>query len=99
RGRTLTERGRKEAGLIGAYMASHALIPDRVLVSTATRCQQTWQHAAEAFKAAPAATSIEQLYNATQEAVLAVVKDTPAAAHTLLVIGHNPGLHDLALTL
>ena len=35
--RALMDRGRKDAGRIGAYMASHALKPDRVLVSPATR--------------------------------------------------------------
>ena len=99
RDRALIERGRKNAATIGAYMTSHALVPDRVLVSTATRCQETWKYAAAAFAAAPAAASVEKLYNATQHALLAVISGADADAHTLLVIGHNPGLHDLALML
>lgn len=97
--RALIERGRKDAAKIGTYMAAHALAPDRVVISTAARCQQTWKHAGGAFRPAPAATSTEKLYNAAEHAILAAIKDTPAAAHALLVIGHNPGLHELALML
>jgi phosphohistidine phosphatase len=97
--RALIERGRKDAACIGAYMATHALTPDRVLVSPARRTQETWKQQSSAFKPAPAATTTEKLYDATPHAILAAIKDMPATAHTLLVVGHNPGLHDLALML
>jgi phosphohistidine phosphatase len=99
RERAVIERGRKDAAKIGAYMAGHALVPDRVLVSPAARCQQTWQAAAGAFKPAPAATSVDKLYDATQPMLFAVIKEAPGSAHSLLVVGHNPGLHELALML
>jgi phosphohistidine phosphatase len=41
----------------------------------------------------------ERLYNATSEAILAIVKQTKSDIRTLLVIGHNPGLYDLARVL
>jgi phosphohistidine phosphatase len=97
--RALIERGRKDAGRIGAYMASHALKPDRVLVSPAARTQETWKHASAAFKPAPGASTVEKLYDATPHTLFAVVKDAPPTAHTLLVVAHNPGLHELALML
>lgn len=97
--RVLTDRGRKDAARIGAYMASHALVPDRVILSPAARTQETWKYAASAFRPAPAAMSVERLYDATPHVILAVLKDTPVAAHTLMAVGHNPALHDLALML
>ena len=99
RARALIERGRKDAGRIGAYMASHGLKPDRVLVSPAKRAQETWKHVAAALKPAPAATMVEKLYDATPHAILAAIKEAPASAHTLMVIGHNPGLQELAVML
>jgi len=99
RARALMERGRKDAARIGAYMANHALAPDRVLVSPAKRTQETWKSAATAFRPAPAATSVEKLYDATPHAILALIKNGPATAHTLMVVGHNPGLQELALML
>jgi phosphohistidine phosphatase len=97
--RVLIDRGRKDAGKIGAYMASHALVPDRVVMSPAARTQETWKYAATAFRPAPAAMSAERLYDATPHGILGIVKDSPASAHTLLLIGHNPGLHEAALML
>jgi phosphohistidine phosphatase len=97
--RALVERGRKDAAQIGAYMATHGLAPDRVLISPALRTQETWKYASAAFKPAPGAATLERLYDATAHTVLAVIKDVPPAAHTLLVVGHNPGLHDLVLLL
>ncbi len=99
RARALIERGRKDAGRIGAYMASHGLKPERVLVSPARRTQETWKHVAAALKPAPAATMVEKLYDATPHAILAAIKEAPASAHTLMVIGHNPGLQELAVML
>ena len=99
RARVLMERGRKDAGKIGAYMAAHALVPDRVLVSPSTRTQETWKYLSAGFKPAPAAQAAERLYDATPHAILALIKDAPGNAHTLMVIGHNPGLQELALML
>ena len=99
RDRALIERGRKDAARIGAYIASHHLVPDRVVVSPAVRAQETWKACTAAIKKEPGAMTVEKLYDATPHAILGVIKDAPASAHTLLVIGHNPGLHELAVML
>ena len=97
--RALVERGRKDAARIGAYMASHALMPDRVFVSPARRTQETWKCLSAALKPAPGATTVEKLYDATAHTIFAVVKEAPASAHTLMLVGHNPGLEEIALML
>jgi phosphohistidine phosphatase len=99
RARALVERGRKDAAKIGAYMAGHGLTPDKVILSPAARTQETWKYAVGAFKPAPGAMTADALYNATPHAIFGVIKDAPASAHTLLVVAHNPGLHDVALML
>ena len=99
RARTLVDRGRKDAGKIGAYMKSHGLIPDRIIISPAARTQETWKFTAAAFRPAPAAMTVDKLYDATPHAIFAVIKDAPASAHTLMVVAHNPGLHEVALML
>ncbi|MGA8748069.1 MAG: histidine phosphatase family protein [Pseudolabrys sp.] len=99
RARKLVERGRKEANRVGNYMSSHALIPDRVMTSPSSRTQETWKFAATAFRTPPTAIPVEQLYDATADTILNVVRETTPATHTLLVIGHNPGLHELAAML
>jgi phosphohistidine phosphatase len=94
--RGLNPRGRSDAELIGAYIARHALTPDAVVVSTARRTRETWEGLAPALSGPPPATFEDRLYNAGTEAIMTVVKATAPAVRTLLVIGHNPGLHDVA---
>ena len=98
RDRTLTKRGRSDAPLLGAYMAHHGLTPDLALVSPAKRTQETWTLLAEAFDKAPRRINEERLYNATSEALIEVISAT-RGAHSLLVVGHNPSLHDVAVQL
>lgn len=97
--RVLMERGRKDAAKIGAYMASHGLVPDLTIVSTAARTEETWKFAAGAFKSKPQSQSTDKLYDASPRTILDVIKTASADAHTLMLVGHNPGLHEAALLL
>ena len=99
RARALVERGRSDAARIGAYMASHALRPDRVIVSPAARSQETWTCMAGAMRPAPAVTTLEQIYDATADDIVAAILGTPADVGALLIVGHNPSLHETALLL
>ena len=99
RARKLVERGRKDAGRIGAYLSSHTLIPDQVVTSPSARTQETWKFAAAAFRTPPKATPVDRLYDATAHTILGIVKESAPATHTLLIVGHNPGLHELAAML
>ncbi len=99
RDRKLMKRGRSDAAMIGAYMARQGLVPDLALVSPATRAQETWLLAAAAFTPAPPMLTDEHIYNADIEKLLGVVGEARTEAHSLIVVGHNPGLHDLAMLL
>nr|AIA12656.1 Histidine phosphatase superfamily (branch 1) [uncultured bacterium] len=99
RARKLEERGRKDAAKIGAYMASHALVPDQVMTSPSARTQETWKFAAAAFRTPLKVSEVERLYDATANTILGVVRAAAPATHTLLIVGHNPGLHELATML
>ena len=94
--RPLNPRGRKDAARIGAYLAHHALVPDRAVVSDARRTRETWDRLAAALSTPPPVGYDHRLYNAGPELILEVIKETDRATRTLLVIGHNPGLHEVA---
>jgi phosphohistidine phosphatase len=98
RERELTERGRSDAPVIGAYLSHHKMIPDLVLVSPATRTRQTWALILPAFAKAPRAREEERIYSASAPGLFNLVTEAKSAP-SLLVIGHNPGLHELALQL
>jgi phosphohistidine phosphatase len=98
RDRKLTKRGRADAPVIGAYMARHGLVPDLALLSPATRVQKTWTLLAAAFAKKPRVVSDERIYNSGPETLMAVIGET-RTARSLLLVGHNPGVHDLAVEL
>jgi phosphohistidine phosphatase len=96
RGRHLNARGESDAPVIGAYMAHHGLIPDLVSVSPSARTRETWEGVATELAKRPREKFDERLYNASRAAILALIKETPAAVRTLMVIGHNPAMHEVA---
>jgi phosphohistidine phosphatase len=96
RDRRLNGRGRDDAAQIARYMVQHALLPDRVLVSSAQRTRETWERMAPAFSANQPVGYEDRLYESGTDSILAVIKAADPPAATLLVIGHNPGLYDTA---
>jgi phosphohistidine phosphatase len=98
RDRKLTKRGRADAPVIGTYMVRHDLVPDLALVSPARRAQETWKLVAAVFAKAPRADDDDRIYNANTEKLLTVIGEA-RAAQSLLIVGHNPSLHDLAVEL
>lgn len=97
--RPLAPRGRKDAQEIGAYMARHRLVPDRVLVSPSKRTRETWELVAPAFRKPPPAVYESRLYEAAPETIFDVVRKSGGDARSLLIVGHNPGLHKVAMLL
>lgn len=98
--RQLDDRGRGDAAGIGEWLAHNRLFPDDVLVSTATRAQQTWGIVgAKNHAAVPRVAHLPELYGAGPAQMLEIIRAGNDDSKRLLVIGHNPGLHELALAL
>ena len=101
--RRLDERGRKDAAEIGGFIASHPPFPDAVLVSPAVRAHQTWELAWAAMKdrvPPPHVELVPDIYGAEPGQLLQCIRDASAIdPQRLLVVGHNPGMHELALAL
>ncbi|HWK65067.1 MAG TPA: histidine phosphatase family protein [Rhizobiaceae bacterium] len=95
--RPLAQRGVKASKRIGRELASRGWVPTRVLVSPALRTQRTWELVAAELAEAPTVGAVESLYDATPDELLAELQGADETVETLLVIGHNPGLQDLAL--
>ncbi|CCD84509.1 conserved hypothetical protein; putative Phosphoglycerate mutase family protein [Bradyrhizobium sp. ORS 285] len=101
--RRLDERGHQDAAMTGDFIASHPPGPELVLVSTAVRAQQTWELARAAMQdrvPAPQVESVPELYAAEPMQILHQIRLAAALdPKRLLVVGHNPGMHELALAL
>jgi phosphohistidine phosphatase len=101
--RRLDNRGRGDAAEIGSWIGRHPPFPGLVLVSHAIRAHQTWEIAWEAMKKLvpePQVELVPELYGADPAQLLQAIRDASAAdPKTLMLIGHNPGMHELALAL
>jgi phosphohistidine phosphatase len=96
RERPLAKRGRKAAERVGAHLRRESLRPDLVLCSASTRTRETL----ELLALRDVDRSIEEeLYAATAEELLARLRRVPEEAATVAVIGHNPGIQELATEL
>lgn len=96
--RPLNPRGRADAAAMGSEMRSLGLSPDIVLVSSARRTQETLA-LIEPFDDSPVIDTVEALYLAPARKLLDLLHAMPETARSVLVISHNPGLHNLALAL
>ena len=94
--RPLTKRGRHAAALMGECMHRSGFAPDRVLCSPAQRTEQTWTLLNRRLKLAGEPERPQGLYGASSAALLEHIRALPDTAATVMVIGHNPGLENLA---
>lgn len=98
--RPLTKRGTRAASEIGAWLAANAMKPDLILCSSAVRTQATLALVLRELGAPPPPVEIsEALYLAPAGDMLDRIKTVKGSPARLMVIGHNPGLHTLALSL
>lgn len=97
--RRLAPRGRRDALRVAEALAALGVAPDLVLCSAAARTRETWAQARVAFEAALNVQMRRDLYLADRETILAVIHEAGGTCRTLMVIGHNPGLQDLAMRL
>jgi len=101
--RRLDNRGRHDAAEIGGWIGRHPPFPDLVLVSPAIRAHQTWEIAWETMKYLTPQPQIElvpELYGADPAELLQVIREASGPdPQRLMLVGHNPGMHELALAL
>ena len=94
--RSLAQRGRNDARRMGREAAARGWLPQRALVSTAARTRETWGIVSAEWPHIPEVSFREALYQASAEELLVEAQRTPERIDMLLLLGHNPGLEDLA---
>ena len=96
RERPLAPAGRRDAQALAAWIAERRLVPALVLCSPALRARQTLDIIAPAFAAPPRIVAEDGLYLAAAAQLLKRLNALPAELASVMLIGHNPGLHELA---
>lgn len=97
--RPLTPRGRRNARAMGDFLARAGVELDRVRCSTARRAVETWEGVASGFGGNVEKILDESLYLADPASLLDLVQREDASVSSLLLVGHNPGLGELAVAL
>lgn len=97
--RPLMKRGRKAAAAMGAYLAGLEPPPAVVLCSTSVRTRETLDAVLSELDSEPPLLFEDVLYLASASRLLDRLQRLPEQAGSVLLIGHNPGLHQLAISL
>lgn len=97
--RALTDKGEVDAKALGVHMADLRIVPDLAIVSAAARTSQTFDLFAAGFSTKITSRLEEDLYNATDKQLRDVLKSIDPTIKTLLLVGHNPGIMDVAAVL
>jgi len=96
--RPLAPRGRRDAKRIAEHVREHGIAPELVLCSSARRTRETLKLLRPSL-AAPNVRTEDGLYGASAHELVERLHAVPKAVASVLLIGHNPGLEDLALLL
>ena len=97
--RPLAERGRASAAAVGALMAQEMYLPDLVVCSTAQRTRETLAYLVPHFRHDMTVRLTRAIYEASTDDLLALIRRYGGDARSLLVIGHNPSMEELAQSL
>ena len=94
--RPLAARGRRQAPDAGRWLTANVERIDLAVVSPATRARQTWDLAAALLRTTPPARIDDRIYAASARQLISVVRELPGDLHSVVLVGHNPGMEDLA---
>jgi phosphohistidine phosphatase len=94
--RPLTARGVAAATAIGRHLRAHRILFDTVLVSAARRTVETWTLVAAELEHPPTPIVERTLYLCGRRALLSRIRALPEQAASILVVAHNPDLHEIA---
>ncbi|MEP6775390.1 MAG: histidine phosphatase family protein [Chloroflexota bacterium] len=97
--RELTERGLRDAEAMGRLIGSEVGVPDQIVSSDAKRARQTAEIAGEAAGYNGEVTYEPEIYDATVDTLIGVVRSLPDSADYVILVGHNPGFESLSADL
>ena len=97
--RALVPRGRTDSARIGRLLREDAYMPQSILCSDSVRTRQTLEALLPELEVKPQVKYLAELYLAEPELILSLTRKTNDKLQSLMIVGHNPGLEQCALTL
>ncbi|MGH3459301.1 SixA phosphatase family protein [Aeromicrobium sp.] len=93
--RPLADRGRRQAPEAGRWLNANIGLLDLAIVSPAARAKESWNLVAAELDTPPPVRIDERVYAASDNELLAVVRDVPDDLGTVVLVGHNPAIEEL----
>jgi phosphohistidine phosphatase len=97
--RPLAPRGERASRKLATYIRRKRIQPALVLCSPSRRTRQTLEAVEPSLGKRCVVEVVPQLYGASEQELLEQLRALPESVRSVMLIGHNPGLHNLALTL
>jgi phosphohistidine phosphatase len=97
--RRLSRRGREAARRVGRALPAAVGTLDLILCSSARRTRETLELIRADFAVAPVSVLEDELYEASKNELMDRLRRLAEEIDNVLLIGHNPGLHDLAIAI
>jgi phosphohistidine phosphatase len=94
--RPLAPRGERAATLMGAHLARSGSLPSLILCSTALRARQTLAGLTPELPGDRPVRFLDELYLASSRSLLETVHTEAGHETCVMIVGHNPGLAELA---
>lgn len=94
--RALTDRGRRDAAVLGSYLSQRGVVPDHAIVSTAERTRATWSEVEAELGSGAEVTYDGAVYSGSTDVLLEVLRTMPETAEVVVLVGHQPSVGHLA---
>jgi len=95
-GRTLDVSGLEDCQRLGTYVIENGINPDQIFCSSAIRAQETLETLTDAADKNWPVTNMRDIYTAGASELLDIIHDADDNIKTLMIVGHNPTLHELS---
>lgn len=97
--RPLADRGHQQMAMMGPEIVAAGFVPARIICSTALRTRETLEDFVPALPTLAPVTLSRAVYEGGADDLLSLIPEAAGDATSLMVIGHNPTMHELALGL
>ena len=92
--RPLNRKGKKVARKTGKVMKHSAILPQRILASSARRTNETAKEVSKQLSTKPEIVFLDALYLATPHAFIDALRELPDELGCVMIVGHNPGMRE-----
>lgn len=97
--RPLNERGHMTGDEMSIYLAKCYPLPDQIICSNAQRTRETLGHLLKAYRHPMTVALSRAIYEASYASIMQLIHDVDETVQTLMVVGHNPGIEEMAFAL